>query len=476
MGMPAGTPENLDWPTSARDIRFRVEMTVACRDCEAIPKHPDAGTISTRDGIRVQTMHNGIRVIAGGYGGKWTEEIIARLRGHHEPQEELVFQHILRRLPAKATMLELGGNWSYYSLWFLEGAPGERRSIVVEPDPNNLETGRRNARLNGREIEFLQASVGEVSASARPFATETAGTLDLPQMTVPELFARFGLDRLDILHCDAQGAELHVIRSALELMQKGAIGFVVISTHSHHISGDPLTHQRCLALLEGAGAAIVAEHEVHESFSGDGLIVACFSHDEAMRSPVAVSRNRYSNALFRNPLFDLSDAFAERARLQAEIAALRGGVEGAGSAEARAGNAGPMDAARVADAARGEDTPSAEDIAQAEVAREANAAKALAAVNAAALQAAKPPTRLERLRSWRRFIKFETKRFLDRQRRSIEKRRRRAREPVAQPAGARAGPGQLTESAEAILWRLREVRRHSARDRAGGPAGDEIAS
>jgi len=82
----------------------------------------------------------------------------------------------------------------------------------------------------------------------------------------------------------------------------------VVSTHSHHISGDPLTHQRCLGLLARAGATILAEHDIHESFSGDGLIVAKFGPVPAGWQKPRLSYNRYSESLFRNPLYDLATA------------------------------------------------------------------------------------------------------------------------------------------------------------------------
>jgi hypothetical protein len=108
------------------------------------------------------------------------------------------------------------------------------------------------------------------------------------------------------LHCDAQGVELAVLESCLDLMQAGRLGWLVISTHAHQISGDPLTHQRCLALLRHAGAAIMAEHEVSESFSGDGLIVAKFGGVPAGWVMPGLSYNRASESLFRNPLYDLA--------------------------------------------------------------------------------------------------------------------------------------------------------------------------
>jgi hypothetical protein len=47
--------------------------------------------------------------------------IIERLGEHHEPQEEV------------------GGFWSYYSLWFKSQHGDKRQAYVVEPDPNHIE-------------------------------------------------------------------------------------------------------------------------------------------------------------------------------------------------------------------------------------------------------------------------------------------------------------------------------------------------
>src|SRR5205085_8185083 len=110
----------------------------------------------------------------------------------------------------------------------------------------------------------------------QPFSTESSGIVELPCVSVSSLVATYGVEHLDILHCDAQGIETEVLESCSELFNAGRVSWVFVSTHSHHISGDPLTHQRCLSLLLNAGAMIVAEHDVQESFSGDGLIVAKF--------------------------------------------------------------------------------------------------------------------------------------------------------------------------------------------------------
>lgn len=301
-----GSPHSLetDVPT-LRTLEERTLIATRCRDADVMPKVPNAGAVVQQvDGTLVQIMHNGIKVLAGGYYGDWMQDLIARCRGHHEPQEELLFSEVLRHVPPHATMVELGGFWSFYSIWFQTQNPG-RQSIVVEADPANLAVGQINARLNSCEPIFINAFAGANASPPRPFETEKSGLINLPCVSVPFLMEQHSIERLDILHCDAQGIELAVIESCLELATKGRIDWI-ISSHTHHISNDPLTHQRCLAALRQAGATILAEHDVQESFSGDGLIVARFGAVPDSWSYPKLSFNRYSESLFRNPLYDLA--------------------------------------------------------------------------------------------------------------------------------------------------------------------------
>ncbi len=290
-----------------RDANFRTLMTCSCRDSDYIPKVSNAGAIVMEGGQRLQIMHNGVKVVAGRYAGEWMVDVIRQLKGHHEPQEEALFHEILKLQPANATMIELGGNWSYYSLWFLKGHDGKRKSVVLEPDPVNLATGKANAAANNAAIHFVNACIGDRLISDKPFVCETGKTINIAQTTVQDLLERFDIPLLDILHCDIQGGETEVLASCIPLFKRRQIRFCVVSTHSHHISGDPLTHQRCVKIIESAGGRILAEHDVHESYSGDGLIVAYFGAEEIDWAPPRMSYNRYSTSLFRNPLFDLDE-------------------------------------------------------------------------------------------------------------------------------------------------------------------------
>ena len=305
-------------PASGDPNARRIALAVSCRDTDVIPKVAGAGDV--RDGVQV--MHNGVLVEADGYQGPWMTEIIRRLRGHHEPQEELAFHAVIERLAASETnpaVIELGSWWAYYSLWARCRIPGAR-SFCVEPDLPYLELGRRNFELNGLDAVFHHAAVGQLSQPPQPFLCESDGRdHDVPFESLGSLLDRFGLARADLVLVDVQGAETPLLDGARELLRGGAVRFMVISTHHHAISGDPLTHQRCLMLLRELGAHVVTEHTVAESFTGDGLIVVSF--DERDRDlTVVTSHCRVGDSLFGDPLWDLAGARDEVAGLRAQLA------------------------------------------------------------------------------------------------------------------------------------------------------------
>ena len=288
----------------------RVQLAVSCRDTDVIPKVDGAGSVRD-DGT--QLMHNGVVVEADGYQGPWMTEIIRQLRGHHEPQEELAFHVVIERLAATSTnpiVIELGCWWAYYSLWARRRIPGAR-SFLLEPDPAYLEVGRRNFARNGiDDATFVHAAVGFDRTPPQPFLCESDGLEhDVPFEGLGSLLDRFGVERADLLLVDVQGAEVPLLDGGRQLLRDGAVRFMVISTHHHRISGDPLTHQRCVMLLRELGAHILVEHTVAESYTGDGLIVASF--DPADRDlTIVTSRCRVQDSLFGDPLWDLADALA----------------------------------------------------------------------------------------------------------------------------------------------------------------------
>ena len=271
------------------NVRRRVRMTVSCRDTDPLPKVPGAGEVVEQDGQRVQIMHEGTRVIADGYCGSWMTDVIRGLRGHHEPQEELLFHHLLKHVRPGSLFVELGSYWAYYTNWYLGAVPGST-ALCVEPNATNLEVGRRNLAINGRTSTFIQAFVGDATTPPRDGGL---GCLDMDAV-----IGRLDGKPIEMLHMDVQGAELAFIRSMRSAVEQRQVRFVVVSTHHESISGSATTHEDCVQSLQALGAKVFVQHDVFESYSGDGLIVASFSPADRSIVLPKISRNRCRQSLF----------------------------------------------------------------------------------------------------------------------------------------------------------------------------------
>lgn len=297
---------------------MRIALTTSAADTMRIPKVAGAGEVGVHRGVPFQMMHNGVRVELGGYYGRWMTEVIYRLRGHHEPQEEWAFHQLVKRLqrdtPAP-NMIEFGSFWAYYSLWVKHAIPATR-CLLIEPDPTHLQVGLRNFALNDMGAESLHAAVGLPHGETADIAGESDGIVRaLPLVSVDGLREQFAMPRVDLMLCDTQGAEIAALQGCERTVADGALRFAVISTHHHSITGDPLTHQRCLDILAGYGAHILVEHTVHESSSGDGLIVASLDKRDAGVT-IDVSRTRAADTLFGPLEPELAAALDELRRLR----------------------------------------------------------------------------------------------------------------------------------------------------------------
>ncbi len=298
---------NMLVPNKSKGLEYRLMLTKSCKDCDYIPKVHNAGEVETlADGNRIQIMHNGVKVYANGYIGPWMTKLITEMQGHHEPQEEVVFHEIMKLIDReKPSMIEFGCYWAYYTNWFKHVYPNGL-GICAEPHKQNLEIGKRNVELNGHDnVYFHHAFAGKYSRVKRLLESDTKNIFSKEFLEVQEVLGKYAIKQLDLLHLDIQGAETDVLEDCISLFEENRIRFVIVSTHVHHISGDPLTHQKCLKILKDSGARILVEHDVHESFSGDGMICACFD-DQVVLPKLDISYCRYSESFYRNPLYDLA--------------------------------------------------------------------------------------------------------------------------------------------------------------------------
>jgi FkbM family methyltransferase len=265
----------------------RVQITVSCKDCEYIPKVDHAGDIITPlgKGKSYQIMHNGIKVFTDSHYGEFMTEIITHLRGHHEPQEEKIFHEVLKVIPQKGVMLELGSFWAYYSMWFNKCIKNAQ-NYMIEPIEKVMLQGVANFELNGLRGDFTQASIGKESKEHIKFQHWDGVFYDISQVTVDDFLKKKGLNYVDILHADIQGVEYDMLMGAQNSLSAGRIGFIIISTHSEEL------HRQCLQFLLARNYKIIAEHSLSESYSVDGLISVC--HKDKGFAKISISKRKLS--------------------------------------------------------------------------------------------------------------------------------------------------------------------------------------
>ena len=240
--------------------RRKIDDVLACPDNAYIPRVPEAGQL--RDGL--VTMHNGLQVSALGYYGGGVLNMLVENRGVHEPQEERAFGEILRCLPTRGTMLELGAYWGFYSMWFARTV-ADAACFLVEPSFAALRSGKQNFRRIGRQAHFEQAYVGACDGIARD---------GKPVVSVDGFCRRNRIDHLTILHADIQSAEADMLAGAREMLTHKRVDYVFISTHANAL------HRACLDALAAYEYRILVSVDLDESYAVDGLIVAKCAHIE----------------------------------------------------------------------------------------------------------------------------------------------------------------------------------------------------
>jgi hypothetical protein len=213
-------------------------------------------------------LHTGILVPASGsesyYGQERLSEILTLNRGVHEPLEEFAFQEAVKVIGSSPVMLELGAYWGHYSMWLKKFRPNSD-VYLVEPDPAHLRIGTDNFRRNELKGTFISAMVGKGHFEVDQFIKER------------------GLDHLDILHADIEGAEVSMLEGCERSLGEAKITYCFIATHSQEL------HSQVSNKLQSAGFRIEASADFDkETTSWEGFVFAV--HKSA---PVVLNNFQY---------------------------------------------------------------------------------------------------------------------------------------------------------------------------------------
>lgn len=231
----------------------RIEVTLSSPDLKKFNCSKDSGEI--KNGSLV--LHNGIKVHPLSYYNKNYYNLMKRTKGVHEPQEELIFEEIIKKIPTGGVMVELGSYWAFYSIWFNKVVKNAR-NFMIEPIYTQMFYGKYNFKLNKCRGKFYQSYVGAKTEKKEGNKT----------ICIDDFLDLNDLSHVNILHSDIQGYEQDMLKGAKKTLKNSVVDFFFISTHSNEI------HNKCIGILKSYNYEILYSANLDESYSVDGLVVA----------------------------------------------------------------------------------------------------------------------------------------------------------------------------------------------------------
>lgn len=175
---------------------------------------------------------------------------------------------VKRLAPAGGNVIDIGANVGFVTLWASQCVGPGGTVIAVEPSAWALQRLKNNAALNDmRNIVPVHAAAGAAPGEAEMFVingyrvddkiTNTRETVTF--VTIDDLVAQHGLDRVDLIKSDTDGYELGVLNGASATIQrfKPAIVFEMYPSAIERAGGSP---NDLIAFLDGLGYHLVDEH------------------------------------------------------------------------------------------------------------------------------------------------------------------------------------------------------------------------
>jgi FkbM family methyltransferase len=155
---------------------------------------------------------------------------------------EQVYTPRLAEVANPAVVLDLGANIGAFSLWTARRwHPG--RIVAVEMDPDNFRLLEQNIRLNDLAGKVLPVQVavwdanGRVGIRRHAFnhgmnqATPDPADGGVPALTLEKLMDQNGLDRIDFLKMDIEGAEQRLLNPENEQLFRHAVRHLIAELH-----------------------------------------------------------------------------------------------------------------------------------------------------------------------------------------------------------------------------------------------------
>jgi FkbM family methyltransferase len=189
--------------------------------------------------------------------------MLARALGIYEPAKAARLREHLR---PGMTFVDVGVNKGDFSLIAARAMGDRGRVLAFEPEPENCTWIRRSVERNGyRCIELLQLALSDEDGEATLYLGERSGwhtlvpgvagrdqgAITVARRTLDGVLAERGVERVDAIKIDVEGAEMEVLRGATATLGGDHPLLVLLDIHP------PLADPReVCALLAGHGLSM----------------------------------------------------------------------------------------------------------------------------------------------------------------------------------------------------------------------------
>jgi hypothetical protein len=168
--------------------------------------------------------------------------------------------HLKNKQKSSYTMIELGSNWSYYSLLFKHIIGKDKTlNIMVEPIDDSLELGKMHFELNNCEGIFYKRGVTE-------YMEYYDKQIKLDLITLNEILENNKIDQVDLLHADIDCSEVKMLNLNIDFFKNRKAANVFILTHGVSYA------EECKEIFNSLPYKLLKEFPFGTQ-GGDGLLI-----------------------------------------------------------------------------------------------------------------------------------------------------------------------------------------------------------
>lgn len=173
-----------------------------------------------------------------------------------------------------STVIDAGGCEGEFTLYASKCVGPTGRVLMLEPDAKNVAVARRNFELNDNPANItivpaglwhergtIRFAAGREAQSTMVGEPATDGTsVEVPTLTLADLVRDYGLQRLDLIKMDVEGAELEALSVAKDLPNGFHPRYAIAS---YHTRDGRSTADRCESVLRDSGYQVSTGNPRH---------------------------------------------------------------------------------------------------------------------------------------------------------------------------------------------------------------------